>query len=46
MLCEEGYIKIPSWDHDNLIKNKQNKSWNLIFNQIDIKKIKLKKKTN
>jgi hypothetical protein len=27
MLCEEGYIKIPSWDHDNLIKNKQNKSW-------------------
>ena len=26
VLCEEGYNKIPSGDHDNLMKNKQNKS--------------------
>jgi hypothetical protein len=38
VLCEEGYSKIPSWDHDNLMKSKQNKSWNLILNQIDIKR--------
>jgi hypothetical protein len=38
VLSEEGYSKIPSWDHDNLMKSKQNKSWNLILNQIDIKR--------
>jgi hypothetical protein len=32
-----GYSKIPSWDHDNLMKSEQNKSWSLILNQIDIK---------
>jgi hypothetical protein len=21
VLCEEGYSKIPSWDHDNLMKS-------------------------
>jgi hypothetical protein len=26
VFCEEGYNKIPSWYHDNLIKSKQNKS--------------------
>jgi TPP-dependent 2-oxoacid decarboxylase len=45
MLYKEGYNKISSWDHDNLMKSKQNKSWTLILNQIDIKKMKLKEKT-
>jgi hypothetical protein len=26
VLCEEGYNKIPSWDHNNLMKSKQNES--------------------
>jgi hypothetical protein len=26
VLCEEGYNKIPSWDHNNIMKSKQNKS--------------------
>jgi hypothetical protein len=38
VLCKERYSKILSWDRDNLIKNKQNKPWYLIFNQIDIKR--------
>jgi hypothetical protein len=37
VFCNGGYSKIPSWDHDNLMKSKQNKSWSLILNQIDIK---------
>jgi hypothetical protein len=32
MLYEEGHNKILSWDHDNLMKGKQNKSWSLILN--------------
>jgi len=36
VLWEEGYSKKFSWDHDNLMKSKQNKSWSL--NQIDIKR--------
>jgi hypothetical protein len=31
-------IILMSWDHYNLIKSKQNKSWNLILNQINIKR--------
>jgi hypothetical protein len=38
VLCNEGYCKISSWDHNNLMKSKQNKSWGLILNQIDIKR--------
>jgi len=30
-------ILLVSWDQDNLMKNKQNKLWSLIFNQINIK---------
>jgi hypothetical protein len=30
-------IILGSWDQDNLIKSKQNKLWNLIHNQINIK---------
>jgi hypothetical protein len=35
---EEKYSKTTLWDQDNLIKSKQNKSWNLILNQINNKR--------
>jgi hypothetical protein len=49
VLYEEEYSKIPSWDHDNLIKSKKKQimkfnyqSWSLIGR----KKLNKKKKKN
>jgi hypothetical protein len=39
-------IILVSWDQDNLMKSKQNKSWSLILNQINIKGWNWKKKPN
>jgi len=38
-------IILMSWDQNNLMKSKQNKLWNLILNQINIKGWHWKKKT-
>jgi hypothetical protein len=35
---------LESWDQDNLMKSKQNSSWSLILNQINIKGWNWKKK--